>query len=273
MTAALLCLASAILVVPTRGARERLRAIGPHPAARRSVVARGKRWALGRGMSPFDLVFPACVPLVAMGSVGPAVATAIVAATARRRHRRQLLSKRRDRERRNVLSGLDVVIAELRVGAHPAVACETAAADCDGAAAEALRCAAARARLGGSAASGFAANDSGVDDDLRRIANAWAVAEEHGLALAELLDAARSDLSGRIRFRMRAEAGLAGARATAAVLAALPVLGVVLGQMMGATPVRVLLGSALGEILLVIGTALVATGLWWTDRIVDRVVT
>ncbi|RVW01000.1 type ii secretion system integral membrane subunit [Rhodococcus spongiicola] len=223
-------------------------------------------------MSPFDLMFPACVPLAAVGAVGPAVATAIAAATARRRHRRRLVSERRDRERRWVLTGLDVVIAELRVGAHPAVACETAAADCDGAAAEAFRCAAARARLGGSAASGFSANDGGVDDDLRRIANAWAVAEKHGLALAELLHAARSDLVGRVRFRTRAEAGLAGARATAAVLAALPVLGVGLGQMMGAAPVRVLLGSDLGQVLLVIGTVLVASGLWWTDRIVDSVV-
>lgn len=272
VTAALLCLATAILTVPTRGARVRLRVTSGHPATGRGAAAHLRRWASRRGLSPFDAVFLACVPLAAVGAVGPAVAAAVIAATARRRNRRRRAGERRDRARRSVLAGLDVVIGELRVGAHPAVACESAATECDGGAAEAFRCAAARARLGGSAASGLTAGDSVVADDLRRIANAWAVAETHGLALAELLHAARSDLLGRSRFRARADAGLAGARATAAVLAGLPVLGVGLGQMMGAAPVRVLLGGGLGGVLLVIGTVLVALGLAWTDRIVDRVV-
>lgn len=272
MTAVLLCLSTAIVLVPARGARTRLLATGTAPAAWGGAVPRVREWALRRGLSPFDLVLLACVPLAAVGMVGPAVATAVAALTAGRRHRRRRASARRDRERRGVLAGLDVVIGELRVGAHPAVACETAATECDGAAAEAFRCAAARARLGGSAASGLAASDGVVADDLHTIARAWAVAETHGLALAELLQAARSDLVGRSRFRTRAEAGLAGARATAAVLAGLPVLGVGLGQLMGAAPVRILLGGGLGAVLSVVGTVLVAAGLLWTDRIVDRVV-
>jgi len=272
MTAVLLCLSAAIVLVPARGARRRLHVMDSGPAARGGAAPRVRAWVVRRGLSPFDLAVLACVPLAAVGMVGPAVAVAVAALTVGRRHRRRRAAARRDRERRGVLAGLDVVIGELRVGAHPAVACETAAIECDGAAAEAFRSAAARARLGGSAASGLAASEGVVADDLHRIARAWAVAETHGLALAELLQAARSDLLGRSRFRTRAEAGLAGARATAAVLAGLPVLGVVLGQLMGAAPVRVLLGGGLGAVLLVVGTVLVAAGLVWTDRIVDRVV-
>ncbi|MDH6680896.1 tight adherence protein B [Rhodococcus sp. LBL1] len=272
MTAVLLCLSAAIVLVPARGARTRLRATSAASTNPSGAASRVRAWVLRRGLSPFDLVVLACVPFVAVGMVGPAIATAVAALTAGRRHRRRRASARRERERRGVLAGLDVVIGELRVGAHPAVACETAATECDGAAAEAFRRAAARARLGGSAASGLAAGEGVVADDLHRVARAWAVAETHGLALAELLQAARADLVGRTRFRTRAEAGLAGARATAAVLAGLPVLGVGLGQLMGASPARILLGGGLGAVLLVVGAVLVAAGLLWTDRITDRVV-
>lgn len=272
MTAVLLCLAAAILVAPHRGASVRLRSVGAAPATGRKAAGRVRQWALRRGLSPFDLGFVACVPLAAAGAVGPAVAAAVVVGTVRRRYRRRIASAHRGRESRSVLCGLDVVIGELRVGAHPAVACEAAAVECDGAAAVAFRCAAGRARLGGSAADGLVAGDSVVADELRRIANAWAVAETRGLALADLLHAVRTDLQGRNRFRARMDAGLAGARATAAVLAGLPVLGIGLGQLMGAAPLTVLLGGGMGAILLVVGTVLVALGLAWTDRIVDRAV-
>ena len=89
---------------------------------------------------------------------------------------------------------------------------------------------------------------------------------------AELLAAARLDLLGRIRFRGRTEAALAGARASAAVLAGLPLLGIGLGELMGARPVRLLFHGGLGGVLLLIGVGLVCAGLLWTEAIVRRVV-
>jgi len=56
-------------------------------------------------------------------------------------------------------------------------------------------------------------------------------------------------------------------------LAGLPVLGVALGQLMGADPLRILLGGGLGGILLLIGTALGCAGLLWTDAITGKVTT
>lgn len=83
----------------------------------------------------------------------------------------------------------------------------------------------------------------------------------------------RGDVVGRTRFRRRTDAGLAGARATGAVLAALPLLGIALGQAVGAAPVALLLGSTSGGLLLVVGTALVCAGLAWTGRITAQVAT
>ncbi|WP_137725474.1 type II secretion system F family protein [Prescottella subtropica] len=285
MTAALICLAAAFVAAPAHPARARFRTSAQPGAPATGPDTRVRRWAARHGPVPHDLGFLVCIPLAVTGAIGPAVAAAIVVATLRRRYRRRSAAAARDRACDGVLAGLDIVIGELRVGAHPAVACATAADECAGtgkgtgaavggtdAAVAAFRGAAARARLGGSAAAGFAVPDSVVADDLRRIATAWTVAEDRGLALADLLHAARTDLQGRKRFRSRTEASLSGARATAAVLAGLPLLGVGLGQMMGAAPIRVLLGGGLGAVLLVVGTALVASGLVWTDRIVDGVV-
>lgn len=267
MSAVALALAAALLVAPRRGALVRLRSV--QPPSSEGPPSRRSRW---RRLSPYDAAFAACVPLAVVGALGPALAAAVVIATARRRHRRRTEVERRNRERAQVLAGLEAVIGELGVGAHPAAACDVAAQECRGDASAALRTAAGRARLGGSAAGGLELPGSVVGDELSRLAEAWSVAETRGLPLADLLQAARSDLQGRSRFRARADAGLAGARATAAVLAGLPVLGIGLGQLMGAAPVRVLAGGGLGSALLVAGTVLVALGLAWTDRIVDRAV-
>ena len=65
----------------------------------------------------------------------------------------------------------------------------------------------------------------------------------------------------------RGEAGMAGARATAAVLAGLPAVGVGLGQLIGADPVSFLLSGGIGGWLLVVGVLLACGGLLWSDRI------
>jgi tight adherence protein B len=259
--AALVVLACAVLAVPSSRSRPRLLAItGSEGGRRRFRVP----WA-----APAALVG---VPVV-YGVGGPYAVSAavIVCATVRFRAARRSAARAKDAELRVVLASLEVVTAELRVGAHPAAACETAADESAGSVSAAFRAASARSRLGGSAAEGFRIGDSRVGTELGRIADIWAVAEAHGLALAELLEAARTDLLGRSRFRQRTEAALAGARATATVLAGLPILGVGLGQMMGASPLNVLFGGGLGGILLLLGAGLVCAGLLWTDRITGRV--
>ncbi|MCW2633595.1 MAG: rane protein, partial [Pseudonocardia sp.] len=116
----------------------------------------------------------------------------------------------------------------------------------------------------------LAAADGPLAGELTRLAGAWALAERHGVALAELLDAVRRDVDARVRHGRRLRAQLAGARATTMVLTVLPVLGVVLGQGVGAQPWSVLTATSGGQVLLVIGVALACLGMLWSDQITAR---
>ncbi|MEN0138076.1 MAG: type II secretion system F family protein [Rhodococcus sp. (in: high G+C Gram-positive bacteria)] len=261
MIAGLVVLACAVLAVPSARSRPRLLEVTGRGGSRRRMHL---PWTVPAAL--------ACAPVVyELGGICAMLTVVIVCATARFRLIRRRSAKAKDADLRVVLAGLEVVTAELRVGAHPAAACRTAADESTGSVSAAFRAASARSRLGGSAADGFRITDSRVGTELGRIADIWAVADAHGLALAELLEAARTDLVGRSRFRQRTEASLAGARATATVLAGLPLLGVGLGQMMGASPLTVLFGGGVGGILLLLGAGLVCAGLLWTDRIAGGV--
>src|SRR5262249_10786015 len=153
---------------------------------------------------------------------------------------------------------LEVLVSELRVGAHPVAAFEVAAREVDGAVAGSLRAVAARARLGADVAAGlrsFAAS-SRLPGHWERLALFWRLAQAHGLAIATLMRAAQRDIVEREQFSDRVAAGMAGARATAAVLAGLPVLGVGLGQLIGADPLGFLLSGGAGGWLLAVGVTL-----------------
>ena len=60
---------------------------------------------------------------------------------------------------------------------------------------------------------------------------------------------------------------LAGPRATAALLGALPAVGVLLGTGLGAAPLDVLLRTSWGLGCLVLGSLLTIAGVAWTERI------
>jgi tight adherence protein B len=135
-----------------------------------------------------------------------------------------------------------------------------------------LRAVAARAELGADVTAGLwaAAQSSALPAQWDRIAVCWQLASEHGLAIGTLMRAAQRDIAERQRFSARVAAGMAGARATAAILAGLPVLGVLLGQLIGARPLSFLLNGNAGGWLLVGGATLACVGLLWADRITER---
>ncbi|HEY5857877.1 MAG TPA: hypothetical protein VIW24_28545 [Aldersonia sp.] len=261
MTNAVFCLAAALLTAPAGPTAGRLRALA------------GKRgpWLWRQPVSVENAALLLAPIGAVCGGIGGLVAGAIAGATLRLRLRRSRLRREHAAERRHLLDGLEILVADLRAGAHPAAAADAAARECAGAAARAFAVGAARSRLGGSAADGLRREACVIVTELDRIADAWGVADRHGLALAELLDATRADLAARIGFAARTEASLAGARATAAVLAGLPVLGIALGQLMGAAPLLVLFGGGLGASLLIVGTGLACAGLLWSDAITTRV--
>jgi tight adherence protein B len=175
---------------------------------------------------------------------------------------------------------LGVLVAELRGGAHPGEALAAASAmhasGCSGAAAEvhrALATAAAAARLGGDVPTVLrGTGPAPLRAQLERLAQAWSLASRYGIPLAELLETVREDTELRVRFAAEIHARLAGPRATAAVLAALPLLGVALGHAMGAAPLSVLRGTTMGQVLLIIGSGLTCAGVLWSARLVSRAV-
>ncbi|MYQ44671.1 hypothetical protein GTW40_06245, partial [Streptomyces sp. SID4985] len=127
----------------------------------------------------------------------------------------------------------------------------------------------AAARFGGDVpgALALAARRPGAEG-LLGLAACWRVAVDQGAGLADGLD--RLDGALRAEHGQRADlrAQLSGARATALLLAALPVLGLLLGAAMGAHPLRVLLHTGAGLGCLAAGALFEAAGVWWSSRIV-----
>lgn len=197
------------------------------------------------------------------------LAAVVLGATAVLRRRRGLRRRRAVAEARALETALDALAGELRVGAHPVRAFALAAAESEHpAVAAGLGGVAARARLGADVATGLreAGVSSALPSQWERLAAYWELGGHHGLAIATLMQAAQRDIAARQRFSARAEAGMAGARASATLLACLPLLGVLLGQLIGARPVVFLLGGT-GGVLSLIGIGLVCAGLLWSDRI------
>ena len=203
------------------------------------------------------------------------VSAAILAATLGVRRRRARRGRRRLVDGQRLATALETLVGELRVGAHPVAAFGVAAAECEGSVADSLRAVAARARLGADVPGGLraVAAVSSVPAQWDRLAVCWQLAAGHGLAMSVLMRAAQRDIVERQRFAARVDAGLAGARATAVILAGLPVLGILLGQLIGARPIVFLVGGGAGGWLLMVGAALVCTGLLWADRLTDRMLT
>jgi tight adherence protein B len=255
VTGAALALALAVVLAP-RPTRHRLERA---TAGRRRLPVVVVVVALA---AAFTLTLPATATLAAAVLVGTLV------------WRRRGANARRARaaEASALHGALDVLVGELRVGAHPVAAFEVAAREVDAPVGASLRAVAARARLGSDVAAGlrsFAAS-SRLPSHWERLAVLWRLAQTHGLAIATLMRAAHRDIVEREQFSARVDAGMAGARTTAAVLAGLPVLGIGLGQLIGAEPLQFLLSGGAGGWLLVVGVTLACCGLLWSDRITGR---
>jgi tight adherence protein B len=260
MSGAVLALALALLVFPA-SSRHRLEALGLQAPARRRLPVLP---CVGAIVAVLAVVLP--VGVVAAGS--------IVGVTLWTRRRRHVRVKRRAAESAALQGALDVLVGELRVGAHPVAAFSVAATEVDGPVASSFRAVAARARLGADVAAGLrSVSRSSMPAHWARLAVYWQLAQDHGLSIATLMQTAQRDIVERERFSAKVNAGMTGARTTAAVLAGLPLLGVGLGELIGAEPLSFLLSNGVGGWLLVIGVTLACAGLLWSDRITGRVLT
>uniref|UniRef100_UPI0038B34BFA hypothetical protein n=1 Tax=Micromonospora acroterricola TaxID=2202421 RepID=UPI0038B34BFA len=93
------------------------------------------------------------------------------------------------------------------------------------------------------------------------------LADRTGAPLAELVERIEADARATDRGLAAAEAQAAGARATAWLLAALPIGGIGLGYGIGVDPVAVLLHSTVGGVCAVLAVVLQVIGLLWAERL------
>ncbi|MFG3112930.1 type II secretion system F family protein [Streptomyces sp. NPDC048197] len=229
-----------------------------------------RRWRLGRRADLGRELW--CLPAgLALGVLGGSVLPVLAAPVAGYLVRRWLAGRRaeRARERRTAeVIGLCAAVAgELRAGRQPAQALYAAGAP--PALGPAGRAAAAAARYGGDVPRALraAARQPGAEG-LTAVAACWQVAVEGGAGLAAGLERIATGLRVRRELREELRAQLAGPRATALMLALLPVGGLLMGTALGADPLGVLLHSPAGWGCLVLGGFLEGGGVAWTTRIV-----
>jgi tight adherence protein B len=261
VTGALVTAALALLLWPDRR------------AARRSRLARGTGRASLLAGWPRDLPVPPAAAALAAGVAG-SLSTPLVAALAgvatflgARAWVAGRSGGRAEEQLQALTEGLAALAADLRSGRSLAAATEAAVAacgnvDCGRELARALR------SPEGAPTDGL---DAALAEALGRIAAAVRLSERTGCSLAAVATAVEDDLRARRRHRLELRAAVAAPRASALLLAGLPVLGLAMGSGVGADPWGVLTTTGSGQVLLVAGVTLELAGLAWSERLVRRV--
>ena len=259
---AVLCAAAAGAVLagsrPDRVVRQRL---GADPLSRSNVSAQVRRWLPGlAGVAALS---------VGIFDRSQAVALAVVVTLfgigLGRLHRRSLARRSAAARRAAVLEACDQMAAELRAGQPPPRALRHAADAWPD-----LEPAARAAELGGDVALALrVAGQHPGAESLVAVAAAWQVAQRSGAGLAAVLDRTAEALRVEDATRREVTAALGPPRATARLLAFLPVFGLLLGSGIGADPWGFLVGTPFGVACLATGCGLGLAGLAWVERLAD----
>jgi tight adherence protein B len=263
VTGGLLLLAGALLLWPGPAALRRRRW--------RSVVR-----SADAGLRPALGVPLPVVAATAAGAVAALLSTPLVAALAggcaalaARAELRRRAGAQEEARLAALVEALTALGAELRSGRSLDEATRAAVAACaDDDSGRAL----ARAVRSPGDGAGEADDGGELGRALGRVAAAARLSARTGCSLAAVVGAVEDDLRARSRHRLELRSATAGSRASAALLAGLPVLGLVMGGGVGADPWRVLTTTGTGQLLLVAGVGLEVGGLAWSARLVRRAV-
>ena len=202
---------------------------------------------------------PGVLTVVVAGGIGAAL-------VARRRAGRRASG---DRERRAAVAALRVLAAEMAAGRVPREALAVAARDAGHPAVRSeLTRAVAYGRWGGDEAALLTRAQVGAPW-LTQLGACLMVCAQAGAAPAAVIEGLAHRADQGEHHRHEVAAALAGPRAQARILAALPAAGLVLGTVVGGSPLR-LLGTPAGTALLVTGLGLEFAGLAWMRRLTER---
>jgi tight adherence protein B len=271
MSAVLVCLAAAVISWPPSGAVHRRARLRPASSgALRRLANRPPRELADRPAAP--LLASVVVGAIAAGLATPVVgvlAAGGVALAGRGLQRGRRAAGVR-RQLAALAEALGVLAAELRAGRSAEEAAGTAVGSCsDRSVAAALGPV---LRLGEPPRAGPEGPSAEFAQVLTRVAAAVRLSARTGCSLAAVLTAVEDDLRARAGAEAELRSAVAGPRASAAVLAGLPVLGLLMGSGVGADPWRVLTTTGTGTVLLVAGVSLETAGLLWSARLVRAAV-
>lgn len=267
--------------------------LGPRRATRTSRLVEGRRsWPPSARVRQIELPLlrqpPAVALVVAAVGVLTVIAPAPVGVVALlsaagvgfllardRAHRRQ----QHDAVSKLVAEAAGALAADLAAGHTPMTALAALAADLSGPPVTAARVeladrlgrVVAAARLGGDVPAGLRALSIDGAERFADIAAGWQVAEQTGAPLGVVLEQVADGVRRDLARRRHLDNALAGARASARLLAILPLVGILFGAGLGVSPLGFLLGSWPGRTCLVTGIGLSLIGVTWTNRIADRV--
>jgi len=234
------------------------------PAAwvREPRVARSWPVREGTGLAAVvgALVGVATLGGVTGGGLG-AGAGVLAARAARSRERRRAETA----VRRAVPDVLRLLAAELQAGVSPHAALASSGVGAPAALAEHLRAVSAGARLGVDPADALAPGPIGAEG-LSALAACWRVSQTSGASLGAGVARLAGGLAAEDRCRAEVEAQLAGPRASATVLATLPLVAVAMAVGLGASPVA-FFRTTVGTGCLLTGLALDLAGLRWTKHL------
>jgi tight adherence protein B len=171
----------------------------------------------------------------------------------------------RARRRRRAIAAAAALAAELKAGQPIRAAVGSTLGDL-------APHACAAARWGGDVAAALHRDADQLHLPLwRSVAALWRVAESSGAGLAVALDRLVVTARAAEEVRVQLEAHLAAPRATARLLAMLPLIGILLGLSLGGDPLGWLLTDSTGRLFALGGIVLTVLGLLWVHRIARHV--
>lgn len=271
LAAAMVVAAGTALLLPDSGGRLRRVLPAPAPGSAASlrpealwqaVLSMGRRPRLA---APLAAVLAAALAGPMAAGVAAVAAVLLARALSASRETKAKIAARAAAGRS--IAGL---AAELRAGRSPTEALDAVAAAAPQEVAGPLLAAARAAQLGADPAAALAEH-AGQVPAMEELAACWRVANHTGAGLAEVADALAADLRLAQRRQGELAVEVAASRASAKLLAGLPLVGVALGASLGAKPVHFLLHTPIGAAVLAAGLAFEIAGLLWTDRLIRGV--